>query len=257
MRKLGIALSKGGVGKTTTAINLSAGLAKAGYNILLIDCDTQGQAGRALGVQSETGLAKVVSGELQPVEAMVQARERLWLLAGGRELAGVKRAIDKREFAAERTLAEALGPLDGRFHYVILDTAPGWDSLSVNVLFYVDEVLAPDGFHYTSNHATIWRWREAYQHDFFARIDWCVKSVEEANHPPQAKLNHANQLTVKSGEAVTLSAKGSSDPDGDKLTYQWIHYREPSSYLGIIKFEDDKEKQVKFDAPTVKKKETL
>ena len=142
-----------------------------------------------------------------------------------------------------------LHPNPKKWHYQ-QETRPIWTDA-------VDEVLAPDGFHYTSNHATIWRWREAYQHDFFARIDWCVKSVEEANHPPQAKLNHANQLTVKSGEAVTLSAKGSSDPDGDKLTYQWIHYREPSSYLGIIKFEDDKEKQVKFDAPTVKKKETL
>jgi hypothetical protein len=121
----------------------------------------------------------------------------------------------------------------------------------------VDEVLAPDGFHYTSNHATIWRWREAYQHDFFARMDWCVKSFEEANHPPMAKLNHANQLTVKSGEKVTLSAEGSTDPDKDHLTYHWLHYREPSSYLGIIKIKNNTKQIATFEAPKVKKEKTV
>ena len=65
------------------------------------------------------------------------------LLAGSKSLAGLKRLIARRDYGAERTLAEALEPLDGRYDYVIVDTAPGWDVLTVNVLFYVDEVLAP------------------------------------------------------------------------------------------------------------------
>jgi hypothetical protein len=121
----------------------------------------------------------------------------------------------------------------------------------------VDEVLAPDGFHYTSNHATIWRWREAYQHDFFARMDWCVKSFEEANHPPVVQLKHSSQMEVKSGEPVRLSAEGSKDPDGDKLSYHWIYYREPSTYLGMIKFEVDSMQKVDFEAPKVEKEVTL
>ena len=143
MRKIAISLSKGGVGKTTTAVNLSAGLARTGYRVLLIDTDTQGQASRALGVASEAGLAELISGEASPAESIQEVRERLYLLAGGRNLAGLKRTIDRKDFGGENTLAEGLEILDSSYDYAILDTAPGWDTLTVNVLFYVDEILAP------------------------------------------------------------------------------------------------------------------
>ena len=143
MRKIAISLSKGGVGKTTTAVNLSAGLARTGYRVLLIDTDTQGQASRALGVASEAGLAELISGEASQAEAIQEVRERLYLLAGGRNLAGLKRTIDRKDFGGENTLAEGLEMLDSSYDFAILDTAPGWDSLTVNVLFYVDEILAP------------------------------------------------------------------------------------------------------------------
>lgn len=143
MRRIAISLSKGGVGKTTTAVNIAAGLARAGYSVLLIDTDTQGQAGRALGVMPEIGLAELVSEEATPEEAIQEARERLYLLAGGRSLAGLKRLIDRKDFRAEMTLADGLEQLDSHYDYVLLDTAPGWDSLTVNVLFYASEILAP------------------------------------------------------------------------------------------------------------------
>lgn len=143
MRKLAISLQKGGVGKSTSAVNLAAGLALAGLQVLLVDTDTQGQASRCLGQRPEAGLAQVLAGDLQPQRAIVQARERLWLLAGGRALSGAKREIDRRAFGAEQVLAEALAPLEGQYDFVILDTAPGLDSLGVNVLFYAEEVLAP------------------------------------------------------------------------------------------------------------------
>ena len=63
MKKIAIALSKGGVGKTTTAVNLSAGLAKAGKTVLIIDTDTQGQVARALGCETTAGLAELILGE--------------------------------------------------------------------------------------------------------------------------------------------------------------------------------------------------
>ena len=143
MRKIAVALSKGGVGKTTTAVNLAAGLADLGARVLLVDMDTQGQASQALGVKPETSLADLVSNGSEPFEEIAQARERLWLLAGGRDLVGLKREIARKDFGAERTVSDALNPLDGRYDYVIVDTAPGWDSLTINALFYVNEVIAP------------------------------------------------------------------------------------------------------------------
>jgi chromosome partitioning protein len=143
MRKVAVFLSKGGVGKTTTAVNLAAGLARKGAQVLLVDTDTQGQAGMLLGVKPAAGLAEVIAVGLKPEIATVQARERLWLLAGGRGLAGVKRLIARKDPGGERTLAEALAPLENRYDYVILDTSPGWDTLNINVLFYAQEVLTP------------------------------------------------------------------------------------------------------------------
>ncbi|HZY42003.1 MAG TPA: ParA family protein [Anaerolineae bacterium] len=143
MRKIAVALTKGGVGKTTTAVNVAAGLAHAGHTVLLIDVDTQGQAGKMLGCQPSSGLAEFVAGTATADQAIVPARDRLWLLGGGKSLSGVKMLIARKEFGAERTLAEALAPLDDRFEFAILDAAPGWDALTVNVLFYAREILSP------------------------------------------------------------------------------------------------------------------
>ncbi len=143
MRKIAVALSKGGVGKTTTAVNLSAGLSDLGARVLLIDMDTQGQAAQALGVKTRVGLADLVTDGMPPAEAIQPARERLWLLAGGRDLTGLKREIARKDYGSERTVSDALRSLDGQFDYVIVDTAPGWDSLTINALFYVTEVMAP------------------------------------------------------------------------------------------------------------------
>ena len=143
MKKLAVALSKGGVGKTTTAVNLAAGLAQSGQKVLLVDVDTQGQVARSLGSNPATGLAELVGGEAEKEEVLVKVRENLWLLAGGRSLSGLKRVITRKDFGGEQTLAEALQAFDQAYDFVIMDTAPGWDALTINVLFYADEVMAP------------------------------------------------------------------------------------------------------------------
>ncbi len=142
-RKIAVTLSKGGVGKTTTAVNLAAGLALSGAKVLLVDTDTQGQSSFMLGVKPKAGLTEFVNDELSLDETMIPVRDRLWLLAGGKSLAGLKRVIDRKDFGGEMTLNEKLSSIDKQFDYVIVDTSPGWDPLIVNVLFYVQDVLTP------------------------------------------------------------------------------------------------------------------
>jgi hypothetical protein len=94
----------------------------------------------------------------------------------------------------------------------------------------------------THARATVWRWRPAYQNEFAARMDWCVKPPKEANHPPVAGFNKdtsgkAIRLEAKPGERVKLSADGSSDPDGNALTYRWFVYREAGTYDGTAQVE--------------------
>jgi chromosome partitioning protein len=143
MRKMAIALSKGGVGKSTTAVNLASALVQRQRRVLLLDMDTQGQVARMLNAAPPHSVAEVINGDVLVNEALFEARPGLSLLAGGRGLVGLKRAIDRKEFGGEQTLAEALASLDSSYDYVLVDTAPGWDVLTVNALFFVDEVLAP------------------------------------------------------------------------------------------------------------------
>ncbi|MEA1967165.1 MAG: AAA family ATPase [Thermodesulfobacteriota bacterium] len=142
-RKICVTLSKGGVGKTTTSVNLSAGLALSGFKVLLVDTDTQGQSAYMLGKKPNAGLTELLTGELTPEETIISARKNLWLLGGGKSLAGVKRIIDKKSFGAEWTLAESMKILEHKYDYIIIDTSPGWDQLTVNVLFFATEVLIP------------------------------------------------------------------------------------------------------------------
>ena len=90
----------------------------------------------------------------------------------------------------------------------------------------LDEVVGNDGNWHTSNKATIWRWREAFQNDFAARMDWTVKDFADANHAPVAEAS----FTID-GDTVRLSADGCSDPDGNALSYHWFCYLEAGTFV--------------------------
>lgn len=82
------------------------------------------------------------------------------------------------------------------------------------------------------------RWTDAIQNDFAARADWCVKPYDQANHPPMVKLGNARDLSVRPGESVSLSVKGTTDPDGDTLTYRWWQYEDAGTYDGNVEIEN-------------------
>jgi hypothetical protein len=96
----------------------------------------------------------------------------------------------------------------------------------------VDRVIGLDGKRYCSNHATIWRWRDAYQNDFAARMQWTMSpDFSAANHAPVVKLNGTEgpvplYLEVEAGEEILLDASGTYDPDGGDLTFQWFQYKD-------------------------------
>ena len=122
-----------------------------------------------------------------------------------------------------------------------------------------------DGFegkpYYWANQADTWngtthrentlsRWAAHLQHDFAARMDWCVKDRSDANHPPQVKLAGERTRKVKPGQRVTLDASASTDPDGDELTFEWIVYPEAGGRTGDVPAIDDaKSAQASLVAP--------
>lgn len=150
MRRIAVAMAKGGVGKTTTAVNLACALAMKGARVLLVDCDTQAQVSKFLGARPPFGLYEFVTGhdekgaKVTRNDAIFKARENLWILDGGIKLVELKHWIGEQPRHRRHTcLKQTLVPKEGRLDYLIFDCAPGWDVLSVNILMSVDEILCP------------------------------------------------------------------------------------------------------------------
>lgn len=121
------------------------------------------------------------------------------------------------------------GGWGGRYilHQTYAETRPIW----TNVRSSRDTVTADNGITETTDQATIWRWRQAYQYDFAARMDWCVTDPNQANHNPIAVVNGLDgkeviHISAEPGVKVTLSAEGSKDPDSNTITYLWFPYPE-------------------------------
>jgi chromosome partitioning protein len=145
-RVLAVANQKGGVGKTTTAVNLSAGLALAGHATLLIDLDPQASATSGLGLHAhdvDASIYHVIIGE-RAAEEVVRATqiENLALLPASRDLIGAEIELvplPRREYR----LAEAISQLRRSYEFVVIDCPPSLGLLTVNALSAADAVLIP------------------------------------------------------------------------------------------------------------------
>lgn len=120
-----------------------------------------------------------------------------------------------------------------------------------------EDWVEADGKIYIDRRATIWRWREHFQNDFAARMDWCSKDYQNANHPPVAKLTHPTVINVGPGETLELNASGSSDPDGNKLNYKWMNYREAGTWHAVVHPAQPGDAKTTVKMPAVKKPESL
>lgn len=146
-KTIAIANQKGGVGKTTTTVNLAAALAEKGYDVLLLDFDPQANASSALGIieQKEIGLYNALMGEIPIADLILETRlPHLSLISADIDLVGVEIDIARKEEHLIQ-LRKMLAPVQasGRFAYILIDCPPSLGILMSNALTAADEVLIP------------------------------------------------------------------------------------------------------------------
>jgi len=155
VRVMALANQKGGVGKTTTAINLGTALAAVGERVIIIDIDPQGNASTGLGVEEDqrsVSICDVLRREALLTQAMIQTRvPGLWVVPSTQDLAGLEaelaaesdRVFRLREAVARLQISEAGKPKDERITYVLIDCPPSLNILTINSMAAAQSVLCP------------------------------------------------------------------------------------------------------------------
>jgi len=145
-RTVAIVNQKGGVGKSTTAVNLGACLALLGKRILIVDVDPQGNATTGLGIDKRTierDAYAILLDEVAAAEAVVPTEvENLWVVPATQNLAGAEVEL-VNALAREGRLQRALAPVTGQYDYLFIDCPPSLGLLTVNALVAADAVIIP------------------------------------------------------------------------------------------------------------------
>ncbi|MBI4701893.1 MAG: ParA family protein [Deltaproteobacteria bacterium] len=148
-RRIAVFNHKGGTGKTTTAVNLAAGLAAAGHRVLLLDTDSQGNVGVSLGASAERSLYHVLVMGLRVADAVQKVRPGLDVLPSNETLAAAELYLAGRQ-QRDRVLAQRLSDAVDQYDYVVIDCSPSLSLMNQNALVLADSVLVPVACDYLS-----------------------------------------------------------------------------------------------------------
>lgn len=141
--RIAIQNSKGGSGKTATAVSMASGLALRGYKVLLLDLDAQRNATTWLGIRDHgPSIYNLLVDGVEPEEVVRKAREGLDLLAGAAGMAQAEMMIAGQE-DRERVLLEVIGDFDSGYDYVLLDCPPAIGLLNQNAQVYAEQLIIP------------------------------------------------------------------------------------------------------------------
>jgi chromosome partitioning protein len=140
---------KGGTGKTTTSVNVAAGLAMRGKSVLIVDTDSQGNVGVSLDLKAQRSLYHVVVMGLAPSEAVSRVRERLDVIPSNESLAAAELYLAGRQ-NRDRVLSKRLEAAAASYDFVVLDCSPSLSLMNQNALVFADSVLVPVACDYLS-----------------------------------------------------------------------------------------------------------
>jgi chromosome partitioning protein len=145
-RRIAILNQKGGTGKTTTAVNLAAGVAERGHDVLLVDTDAQGNVGASLGIRGDKTCYHVIVDGADPLQVAVPVRKHLDVITSDATLAAAEIWLARQDPEVRaRILTQRLNlmAVTRRYAYVVLDCGPSLNLLNQNALTYADEVVIP------------------------------------------------------------------------------------------------------------------
>jgi chromosome partitioning protein len=145
-RRIAILNQKGGTGKTTTAVNLAAGVAERGHPVLLVDTDAQGNVGASLGIRGDKTLYHIIVDGADPAAVAVPVRQHLDVITSDATLAAAEIWLARQDPGPRSRVVNQrlnLTQVTRRYAYVVLDCGPSLNLLNQNALTYADEVIVP------------------------------------------------------------------------------------------------------------------